>query len=47
MKKLLALMLVGVMTASMVACGSSKKEEAAAPAETEEAAPAEEAPVEA
>ena len=38
MKKLLALLLVGAMSLSMVACGGAK-EEAAAPAATEEAAP--------
>ena len=44
MKKLLALLLVGAMSLSMVACGGGEaKEEAAAPAATEEAAPEAEA----
>lgn len=42
MKKLIALLLAGVMCVSMVACGA-KEEPAAAPAETEAEAPAEEA----
>ena len=49
MKKLLALLLVGAMSLSMVACGGAKEEAPAAtetPAATEEA-PAEEAPAEA
>ena len=43
MKKLIALMLVGVMTAAMVTGCGSKKEEAAAPAETPAAEEAAEA----
>lgn len=48
MKKLVALMLAGVMTAAMVTgCGSSSETAAEAPAETEEAAEAEETEAEA